>query len=232
LRKKSWKERISDHLYLFFNAGFLSGIIFIGAQVLLSVRLSTAFYLSAITFPAYLLSVYTVQRFVTSRMVADYLNAKCGKMTVIFASAGIIASVTTFLAVPASILVNVVVCAALAPPKYYFYAVVMALIVFLTTIFHFIMRADLSFAGRETLERMYQLQLELVKAALWAIPFTIFGTAYVQVLTGAIPTSGEMILFLYTSIGVIAFILVPAVKQTFVILDKLGEREQSNSGTF
>jgi len=222
--KNTIKENASHHFYLLLNALFISGIIFIGTQVLLFVSLFTALWLLMISYFAYLSIVYGAYRVITSRSVASFLSERYKEITLTYTSSTIIGAIAAFITIPFGVTVSLVITGGLASSKYYFYASVLSLVVFATTGLHFGVKMSPKLS-KENLKIIYGLQLEIIRAMLWAFTFTILGTAYTQVLTGTIITSGEMILLSYTLVGTITFVFVPLLQSVFMILDELRDRE-------
>jgi hypothetical protein len=221
---------LNRSVYLVLNGAFLSGIIFIGTQVLLSAAWQTALLLAVLSLGVYLAVVCTAYK-LTSSLLGPRLK-EYGETKLKWTVAATIATITAFAMIPYAIGLNIAVTNAISSPRYYFYAAVMATIVFITTALNFSRGKDSQVGGLDTLKAQFSLSLELIRALLWAFAFTIFGTAYAQVVTTTGTFSaGEMILILYTLVGVMGFVFVPIGQDAFGILDEIRKQETMQQNT-
>ena len=219
---------VRGHVYLAVNSAFLSGLVFIGTQVLLNATSLIALALAMLTSPLYLSVVYAAYRLTARKAISDSSEQTGKNITRTFVSAAVVASIASFSVIPYSLLVNVVVTAAPASAKYYFYAIIFSVVVFLTTTLHFWGREFPQLVGPESTKMMYNLQLEFARTILWALAFMLLGTAYAQVLTGAVISMGEMVMVFYTVVGVVGLIFVPIVRMLLMTLDRMNNLERDN----
>lgn len=202
-------------LYLLLNDLYISGIIFIGTQVLLSVKWDRAFCISLLTFCTYAGVVY----FAT--IVVNTFFKSAESILTPYKKSILVAGITATIVVPYAVLVSYLGIGEMASSKYYFYAIVCAGIVFATTTIYGLLIKPTAIGTRGNLEKIFTFFLEMFKTILWVFVFVLLGTAYSQVLTGAPISSGEMFLIFYTSVGCLALILVPIMKKLADVLDRI-----------
>jgi hypothetical protein len=207
----------SANLYLFLNSGYLSGVIFLGAQVLLSVRMEMALLLSVLTFLAYLFVV----KFFTFLIRAFFSDIRSS-----YRSAILVACLTTALMIPYSVLLSYLsIYTWAASSKYYFYWLVAAEIVFATTLIYGYVFKQTAVRGKNPSKLKFTLSLELVKSTLWILVFFVFGTAYAQVLLGTPINYDEMFMIFYTSVGFVVFVVAPLMVGLADTLDQIDSGE-------
>jgi hypothetical protein len=221
------RSLIGQNSYLILNGFFLSGIIFIGTQVLLSVTWVTAVLLSIATFAAYESIVAGAHRLISSLLSVRLIIKHAGSRQT-WTIAASIATIASFATIPYAILIDFAITGTISSARYYFYACVMAAIVFITTALNFLRDRGPAVTGLETLKAQFSLSLELIRSLLWIFAFTIFGTAYAQVLTtSGTFSAGEMILIFYTFVGIIGFVFVPVAQTTFGVMDEINKQEST-----
>lgn len=213
------KLRDLNSSFLILNSLYLSGIIYIGTQVLLYVNWRTALISAVLTFFFYVCTVFLASVIVKTVYHEADSTVKNHKKAIIV---GVIVLAFVF---PFSILINYVSTGEVGSSKYYFYASVMAIIVFITTTIYKGILRPISTINKDALRTQFNFQLEVLKGLITAIALVLLGTAYSQVLTGMVISNTEMILAFYTSVGIIAFVLAPIIKSLLDLLGKLSDDE-------
>jgi hypothetical protein len=208
------------HLYLLLNSFYISGIILIGAQVLLFATWQQAFLFATGTFFVYLLSLRGITILVRAFSKSNQSALKLYKDWIL------VAGITTALVAVYGVLVNLLCKAELGPPKYYFYGIVFAGIVYVTTANQGLLLLPSVAQSKKASDKVFTFILELIKSTFWVIVFAILGTAYSQILTGTQISSGEMFLVFYTTVGGLAFILVPVMKSFIDSLENIMEQDK------
>lgn len=108
------------HLYLLLNSLYISGIILVGTQVLLSATWQQAFLFAAGTLFVYLLGLRGAIILVKTFARSDQSALKSYKQWIV------VAGVTTVIVSVYGVLVNLLCKAEIGPPKYYFYGIALA----------------------------------------------------------------------------------------------------------
>ena len=221
MRKDSIIEGAVNHVYLFLNGIFGAGVIFVGTQVLLGASSLIAFWLALVGFSIYLIATYLAWKAVTSRLGRRFFASygRIGRDTV---NVAVTAGIVAFLLFPAILLVNITVTGSVASAKYYYYGIVTSAIIFATTGLHFYRRANVKVSG-EKLKMLHSLYIEIIRAAMWALAFTILGTAFSQIQVGTAFSSGEMILIFLTFVWVSLFVLVPMIQSTISLVEQASD---------
>jgi len=207
--------------YLILTSFYISGIILIGTQVLLSATWQQALLFATGTFFVYLLSLKGATILVRAFSKSNQSALKLYKDWILMAG------ITTALVAVYGVLVNLLCKAELGPPKYYFYGIVFAGIVYVTTANQGLLIMQRLIHGKQASERVFTFVLELLRTTFWVLVFVILGTTYSQILTGMQISSGEMFMVFYTTVGGLALILTPIVKAVVDSLESIMELDKT-----
>ena len=216
------KSKASRDLFLVLVSLYLSGIIYIGTQVLLYVDWKISFVVAVLTFFGYICMVFLASVIVNKAYRGVDSSVKNHKVA-LYVGTVVLANVFPF-----AILVSYLSTGELGSSKYYFYATIVAIIVFITTAFYKGVLQPLSTLKKEVLRTQFDLQMEVLKGLITAIAIFLLGSAYSQVLTGMAVSNAEMILAFYTTVGIIAFVLAPLFKSLLDLLGKISDATQDD----
>lgn len=208
-RKKVYKSSIKLKFHLLIVSLYLSGIYFLGYISLVEKNFIMA-SISSIS----VLILYWILIKICPLIIERIKIIKPG---VIYISA--ILSIILFsysLIIPQILSINL-------SARIFFYSIIFLIVVFLTTFFAYFLELPVLLNKKEMLKIELNIKMEVFKSLIFAITLLLFGAAYVQIISGTNIDPLEMLLDIYTVMGVLILVLVPF---TIIILKTMIQLEE------
>ena len=191
------KNQNNNNLHIFILSAYISGIVFIGGQVLIPIN---AFYSL----------IYMIIIGVTYFVSLKYINT----LVLMFGIRKRPLHNAAFVAV-----INTTILGSIQyfsfgnlSTKYYFHGIMFFAVTFCVSVMYYEGLKNSNKINKESIKLQFRLYLEILRGIILASIAFILGTAYSQSLSANPISSGEMILIGYTWFGVILFVAIPLMK--------------------
>jgi len=206
-------KNIKSKCYLFVLAIYLGGIIFIG-----SIVLTPATFIQSLAFGLNVSVSYIIIIYLLSKYLQIFWVDKNSLNLSIFA---------TFLLTTSMIVLHSLVFKSILESIYYFYVLMFVFVTFFVSFLYCYSYYGLILKNCNSLKMEFGIFIEILKAMFLATIVVILGTAYSQLLGTNPIESKEMILIIWTYIGIFFFIIIPLIKILFNIIYSI-EKNNSN----